>query len=215
MSAFASTLATQDGLCELKTLFKDLNTKIDKQNEEILNLKESVINQDLKISQLEDKVGVLSASVSALKKQSGNQEQYSRRYCLRIKGIEKTQNENANDCVNKVIEVCKNYNVNVNDVDIDRAHRIGKDRETMIVKFHSFWKRTDLYKARKGRNDNIQIYLDITKERLALLDQAKRLITQESSADFVFADINCNTVAHMKNKTYKFFDNIDDFKKLL
>ena len=67
MSAFASTLATQDGLCELKTLFKDLNTKIDKQNEEILNLKESVINQDLKIS-LEDRVGVLSASVFCFEK---------------------------------------------------------------------------------------------------------------------------------------------------
>ena len=89
MSAFASTLATQDGLCELKSLFKDLKTKIDKQNEEILNLKESVINQ------LEDKVGVLSASVSALKKKSENQEQYPRRYCLRIKVIEKTQNEKS------------------------------------------------------------------------------------------------------------------------
>ena len=47
LSAFASTLATRVGLCELKNLFKDLNTKIDKQNEEILNLKESEFSQRL------------------------------------------------------------------------------------------------------------------------------------------------------------------------
>jgi len=38
------------------------------------------------------------------------------------------------------------------------------------------------------------------------------LISDDSNVDFVFADINCNTVARMKSNEYKFFDNIFTFK---
>ena len=134
------------------------------------------------------------------------------RSCLRINGIEKSQNETASDCVDKVLEVCKNLNVDVEKSDIDRAHRVGRERKTMIVKFYSFSKRTNIYKSRKNGNQNIKVHLDLTKPRLRLLDEAKELITEDSLVDFVFADINCNVVARLKSNEYKFFDNIDSFK---
>ena len=211
LSSRIDKLATREDINDLKQLISDLNLKIESQNEEISSLKEQVTRQDAAIFKLEDRVGVLSASVAALSNQSDNQEQYSRRYCLRIKGISKDKNETSKTCVDKVLEVCKKVGVEIESKDIDRAHRVGKGKSTMIVKFFSFTKRTSLYRARK-KTDTAKIYLDITKRRLCLLDEAKNFINKESNVSFVFADINCNTVAKLKDGSFKFFDNITLFK---
>ena len=107
-------------------------------------------------------------------KKGDDAEQYSRRYCLRIKGIKCEKDESSTKCVEKVVEVCENRNVGISSNDIDRAHRIGKNRDTIIVKFYSFSKGTFLYRARK-RNNKIKIFLD-TKKRLDTLDEARKNI---------------------------------------
>ena len=96
-----------------------------------------------------------------------------------IKGIDKEKDETSSKCIEKVIKVCKHIKVDITKNDIDRAHRVGKDRSTMIVKFFSFIKRTSVYKARKNSDKN-KIHLDITKKRLNLLDEAKKLIKEDS-----------------------------------
>ena len=63
-----------------------------------------------------------------------------------------------------------------------------------------------IYKARKNSNKN-KIHLDITKKRLSLLDKAKKHMEKDSTVVFVFADVNCNTVAKMKSGLYAFFDD--------
>ena len=89
--------------------------------------------------------------------------------------IDKEKDETGTKCIEKVITVCKHIKVDITKNDIDRAHRVGKDRSTMIVKFFSFLKRTSVYKARKNSDKN-KIHLDITKKRLSLLDKAKKHI---------------------------------------
>ena len=209
-------LATKKDIESLTNLVNSLHEHIDLQNKEIAALQERVNGQDIKISKLEDRIGVLSAGLSQAVKQADDSEQYSRRYCLRIKGFEKGKDESSSKCVEKVINLCKDLKVDINKNDIDRAHRVGKDRTTMIVKFFSFAKRTSLYKSRKNDNNNEKkIHLDITKNRLNLLDEAKKLINDDSNIDFVFADINCNTVAKMKNGSFVFFNDINQFYKIV
>lgn len=211
LNDLASTLATKDSINDLKGL-------IIQQNEQICNLQNKINQQDEIISQLNDKIGVLTSSIEAVKLQSDCNEQYSRRYCLRLSGISKDEerNENATECVNKVVEVCKNLNLDINASDIDRAHRIGKDKKSVIVKFFSFKKRTDLYKARKKSTNNcLKIYLDLTKSRLALLDKARSLINKKSNVEFVFADVNCNPCAKLNNGAFVFFNSIDKFYKII
>ena len=125
---------------------------------------------------------------------------------MRIKGLKTESHENPDTCVEKVVKVCKELSIDITVSDIDRAHRVGKDSKSIIVKFFSFKKRSLLYKNRKRIKGSAKIYLDITKQRLDLLDRAKSLLTERSNVDFVFADINCNTVAKLKN------DNIKDIK---
>ena len=204
---------------EIKSLFSKLTERIDYQERKISSLvvessnqEERIVKLEVSISNLNDKVAVLNNTVDVLKKQSDAQEQYSRRSCLRINGIESSANESPSVCVDKVVETCKKLDIDIKPEDIDRAHRVGRDRKTMIVKLFSFSKRTKIYKARKKGGENVKVHLDLTKSRLDLLDQAKALISADSDVDFVFADINCNIVARMKSNDYKFFDNIFTFR---
>eukprot|EP00111_Clytia_hemisphaerica_P020432 TCONS_00060214-protein len=208
-------LASKDDVAEIKGIFNKINENILYQDKKIASLEKDSVDHEERISFLEqnllilqDKNAVLSSTVDFLTKKSDDQEQYSRRSCLRINGIEKRENESSADCVKKVIEVFKDMDVAIEPKDIDRAHRVGKERSTMIVKLYSFDKRTSIYKARKKAKNNIKIYLDLTKKRLKLLDEAKEFITKDCNVDFVFADINCNTVARLKSNQYNFFDNI-------
>ena len=76
------------------------------------------------MSKLEDRIGILSAGLSQALKQAENNEQYSRRYCLRIKGIENEKDEWSTKFVKKVVKLCKNLKVDINKNDIDGAHRV-------------------------------------------------------------------------------------------
>lgn len=200
-------MASKANIEDLKLLILEQNVIISKQKEDITNLKNDLSNT-------QDKVAILSHTVENLKKMCDSQEQYSRRSCLRIKGIKKDKDETSAMCVQKVIDVCNELNVEIKEQMIDRAHRVGRKRDIMIVKFTSFKHRTSVYRNRKV-TDKYKIHLDLTKKRLGLLDQAKSMITKSSAVQFVFGDINCNTVARLVDGSFKFFDNIDDFVKLL
>ena len=97
-------------------------------------------------------------------------EQYGRRQCLRMYGIPQEENE--------------------------RAHRVGKKREDIIVKFCSFRDRTVVYKARKKCKDtqnhkDVKIGLDLTAKRYSLFSDARNL-TDQNFVKFIYPDINCN-----------------------
>ena len=83
-------------------------------------------------------------------------EQHSRRSCLQIYGIPVSDDankiESSNDCMEKIVESCKEMEVNSPDSEIDRAHQIGSkkrvegvDQQAIIVKFKSWKSRCAFY----------------------------------------------------------------------
>lgn len=91
-----STLASRKCIEELKTLIMDQNKKIEEQNEKIKAQDEKIQQQEVKINKqgsklniLRDRMAVLSGAIDYLKACSDNQEQYSRRSCLRINGTKR------------------------------------------------------------------------------------------------------------------------------
>ena len=76
----------------------------------------------------------------------------------------------------RVINLCKELKVDINKNDIDRAHRVGKDRTTMIVKFPSPSVLLCINQEKMKKKN----HLDIKKERFNLLDEAKKLINDDS-----------------------------------
>ncbi|KAJ4430507.1 hypothetical protein ANN_19138 [Periplaneta americana] len=112
-------------------------------NEVISELKSVLVKRDEKIEALETKVDEL--------------EQYQRRQCLRIFGVEEQE---AEDTDKMVMEVVKRIGVDVNVMDIDRSHRIGRrdvgnDRPRPIsVKFVSYRKRSEVLKNKRLLKNN-------------------------------------------------------------
>ena len=126
-------------------------------------------------------------------------EQYSRRACLRIAGINETSNE---DVAKKVMELAHRVNANITIQDIDEAHRVGKpsDEATedlseqeqdisdeprepkrsqeIIVKFTNYSARLRMLKGRAilcENKQNVFINEDLTKKRRNLAFQCRKL----------------------------------------
>ena len=91
------------------------------------------------IKHLEGKVNNLTETVAELVKQADNQEQYSRRNCLLVHGLFETTLENTDDLVITMFK--NNMDIEIFSDDIDRSHRIGKQKDDpntvrpVIVKF--------------------------------------------------------------------------------
>lgn len=140
----------------------ELQKTIEFNNEVISELKSALVKRDEKIEALEAKVDEL--------------EQYQRRQCLRIFGVEEQE---AEDTDKLVMEVGKRIGVDVNIMDIDRSHRIGRrdvgnDRpRPIIVKFVSYRKRSEVFKNKRLlKKTGVTIREDLTRIRHNILKEA-------------------------------------------
>ena len=175
-------------------LIKELRNELKEEikRELATNLKDEIIKEvevmikgkDEKIELLESKVAMLQTHVNNLKRSKcdyskvDDLEQYGRRLCLRIDGIKSSKDETSDQVLQIVKDKIKEANVEIPDLVLDRAHRVGKnykDRnsqescQSIIVRFSTFRHRTLLYRARKQFEGKCQIKLDLTKKRYAIL----------------------------------------------
>ena len=111
--------------------------------------------QEDQIEKLRAELKQKDAEIDALKLQVDEIEQYSRKYCLNIKGVAENENE---DPVKIVTELAAKAGVSVDKSDIDIVHRTGKKSRDgrpknvsrdIVVKFANFGKRKELWAARK------------------------------------------------------------------
>jgi len=135
---------------ELKEVIR--NAVFDAVKDDAIGLKE-VIDEEVKraTTALELKIQMLETRCDELRALINDSEQYSRKYNLRINGIDERADEN---CVQKVVDLCKaKLNIDVKSENVDRAHRLGPKRpgkaRQIIVKFNKFHARNDIYRNRK------------------------------------------------------------------
>lgn len=176
---------------ELKTMMPELVSVIESKN---ANDVQSIINQSVKeavdgvklayegvIEDLKRTNATLSAKCEELEQKvlkcqtvNDEQEQYSRRNCLRISGIPQQQDE-CTDTI--VLNIAEKLNVDLKLEDIDRSHRVGpKAVYDIIVKFTSYRarkalisKRAALKQCRDAVSRRVYINEDLTATRNRLL----------------------------------------------
>ena len=73
---------------------------------------------------------------------------------------------------------------------------------------------TLFYRNRK-KLKNKSIHLDLTKSRLSLLNEARKLIENNEDIAFCYADINCRCKLQFKNNDDFFFESLDVLKSKL
>ena len=160
---------------------------------------------------LQKHVENLKRSNMELQKKCEENEQYGRRLCLRIKGLPKKTKESANDVLQQVRDLFQEAKVEIPEAVLDRAHRISRKNNDVIVRFTTFRHRTLLYRNRKNL-ENKSIHLDLTKSRLSLLNEARKLTENNENVAFCYADINCRCKLRFIDNEELFFESLEDLK---
>ena len=223
----------------LEDLSKDIQEFVDERKGELMNEVNSFFEKKSKDI---NKIGELATSISAIQKhvkklelsenmlvkennclseRIENLEQYGRRCNLRIYGIPLEGKETSDNIRNKILEIKSNANIDIPDYVIDRAHRVGKivtteggvRKQAVIVRFNNFRTRTIFYKARK--DTNVGVSLDLTKDRLTLLKEARNKVENLDFVKFVYADTNCSLRIFTDTKKYIAFKSLEDLDKLI
>ena len=217
-------LVTTQRLEEMFGKFKEeiiegFEEKFTAQNQKIVDLEEKIAHQEKKIENLSIKCD--------------DNEQYSRRYCLRMHGLKYDKNENQSDIVSKVSECFSEIGLSYEEAEIDRVHRIGKPyknegsgliMKSVIIKFNSWRYRQDVYRNRPRRFENgkkkpgensFSVSLDLTKRRYNLLKIAQGIVKEMDNVSCVCADAKCSLAIRFKNGTIKHFNSGYEFRSLL
>ena len=152
--------------------------------------------QNDRIEELESKLALKQNIIDHPEIKCDDNEQYSRRSCLQIHGLDFSSDEDEG--VLKKVEKCySDMGIEFNQNEIDHAHYIGKpymDKKenkarSIIVKFRSWKSRTAFYKAQprnhldqqKKPGSSFNVSLDLTKRCSNLLIKAKGLMTNNPS----------------------------------
>ena len=131
-----------------------------------------------KIKELEETIDILTEKNKSLTSDVDELEQYSRRNCLLLHGVQENENENTDDIVLKTMS--EELDIEIKENDLDRTHRIGnrnrKDGKprAIIVKFTRYATRNKIYSNKKKlKGKNFLMTESLTSRRYHLLKEAQ------------------------------------------
>ena len=183
----------KETICQaLDSKFQHLIERLEKQDGTILDLHQRVKSIESDLKNLQKKQQMCEERNKWLEKQSNNQEQYSRRNCIRLFGVSEKVNENTSERVCEIAR--KQLGVDLKLQDIDRSHRVprrvepvseeGKEIKprAIIVKLTSYQHRQKLLQnRRKLKNTKMSMFEDLTNQNRSLLWEAVKASKQPES----------------------------------
>lgn len=145
----------------------------------------AIIND--KIRHLEESIRNLKKCLTTADARIDQAEQYSRRNCLLIHGIQERKNENTNALSIKTFDDLSTDEVKVDIIstDLDRSHRLGRKKisvdeskarpRPILVKFCSYEKRRLVFSNKSQlKGSGVTISESLTVQRMDLLRSAKQ-----------------------------------------
>ena len=105
----------------VRQLEQKIIKKLDDQDQRKKRLEEG-------LEQLDGRKTVNQARSNFLERKTDDPEQYGRRLCIRTDGTEINEDETAEECTGKILNMLQKSDVEISDKDIDRAHRIASKR---------------------------------------------------------------------------------------
>ena len=153
-----------------------------------------------------------------------DQGQYSRKINLIVDGLRINQGDNDNHIRKVLMKHIENLDLDIDQYDIDRAHRTGRTYQDkngnqhtpVIVRFTSWRARNCLYEARK--KSSLFIKADLTTRRQNLFETALQIFEEDSSLArliaYVFVDRNCQLSVKTTDGRFLRFNSIEEYKRL-
>ena len=156
-------------LIELTSSVEFLTSKFDE-------LEKERKEKDELINSLQIEVSSLKVEIKNLEKKTDDQEQYSRRNCLLIHGLNETKTENTDEIVLDVIN--NKLNMEMSQVSIDRSHRLrkrkGQKPRAIIVKFTRYKDRNHVFRNKKHlKGSGISVTESLTLKMMEHLKKAR------------------------------------------
>ena len=132
---------------EIHGILKGYKDQLEKVTSTVEMLQQHVSNLKRENSVLQD---IVKVDRQEFDSRCDESEQYSRRLCLRVKNIKKSENETSEVVLESIRKLFDEANVVIPDACIDRAHHVSKTNDTVIVRFTTFRHRTMYYRNRKA-----------------------------------------------------------------
>lgn len=184
-----------------KLLIKEQNDIIAKLKEELQNIKGQLVTvqSDALLSQHVN---------SLLSRKIDDNEQYSRRNCIIIDGLD-TEPTDSEEAIKVKVKDMLKEDLHVDDTiidDIDRAHQIASfvdGKQSVIVKFNTFTSKKNVLKKRGQLPRSKFIKSSLTKRRKNLLGYTKHIISTCKYIKHAYADMNCQLKVVIEGSTGK------------
>ena len=139
-------------------------------------------------------------------------------------GIELKRSDNPRELMEHIQKTVAEHEIDVQQFDYDRCHRIGKiykykgvTYQNVLLRLRSWTARDIIYKKRKELP--IKIQADLTTRRSELLDYANDHVSIDPMAkelvEFVFCDENCKMKIFSKSKRFFPFSSESEFLSIL
>ena len=220
----------------------DLQEKLDIQQKLIESLISASADREDVVSKLEDRIRKLGRDQmmneallvmkdrvqTLLSKRITQLEQYTRRYSVIIKGIDKEYNEKPEDLKKKIQAIMDECESSTTFDEVDKLHRNGKREgktQDVIVRFKSHSAKETFYKKRKTIGNNIKVQPSLSPASKQQLEEAKELIKTyqvdaiDNPPHFVMADMHGNLQVKMTKETkdglFFRFDSPDQLRSLI
>ena len=178
---------------------EDVNESIKFINEKFEEYEVDRKKKEKEIAELKEDLTSLKEKFFQVDKTLDRQEQYSRRNCLLVHGLEEKNNEDTDQ---EIINITKNdLAEEITIHDIDRTHRLGKRKldnnvpRPIIVKFTRYNVRNRIFKTEKKlKGKAVSITKSLTKRRVVELKKAREMYgfnnVWSQDGKIVFSDVN-------------------------
>ena len=134
--------------------------------------------KEREIAELKSIINSLNVRIDKADRVLDRQEQYSRRNCLLIHGIDEENQENTDEVVISVLK--KEMDEEITHLDIDRSHRLGNRKldkskpRPIIIKFSRYNVRARIFKNKKKlKGKRTSVTESLAKTRMEKLQKVK------------------------------------------
>ena len=193
--------------------------------DKVRNLDSANTSFEATITQLRCDLALTNIRLDQLVRKADDNDQYSRKLNIILDGLHISKNDDDNKIRRIVLKEIKRLDLDIDEYEVDRAHRTGSpyiDRNgkwhvPIVVRFTSWFARNTFYEARK--TSIAYVKADITARRQDLLNDARKLLAVEESRPdkffaFVFVDRNCHLSVKTKYGRFFKFNSLEEFHSL-
>ena len=198
-------------LTDMEAHLNEQKIHIHLQNEKISQLEKRISTLEGDLVQTKAHFSVRDHVIEALRGEIHRLQQYTRRYSVTIKGIDKEKDEKPEDLREKVLKLVTDVNSTTQEPDIDKFHRngrrVGKEQD-IILRFKSHSAKEVFYKARKNlinTRKEVKIRPSLSNNQINLLRDAEAVVEEfnfkeeiMNPVDFVFANVHGQTQVKLR-----------------